>query len=80
MMTFSGLFLHHTSWGIQLESALSLVNPLALLCSGVAYYRRNRLPEDERSIVRFELDLFPLAGYGAIGSVLVCGPGLLDCG
>jgi uncharacterized membrane protein len=57
IVTFIGLLLHYTGWGIQLDPILVSTNSFVLLCSGAAYCRRSGLLPEERFVVRVEFDL-----------------------
>ncbi len=57
VVSLIGLLLNYTPWGIRLDPVLISVTSFVVLCSGIAYYRRGRLPVDERFVVRFEFDL-----------------------
>lgn len=50
-----GLIFNYTSWGITLESMLYSVASFMLLLSIIATVRRNRLPEEERFIIDFQI-------------------------
>ena len=57
ILTFIGLVLHYTGWGIHRDPILISVNTCILLCCGVAYYRRSQLPPEDRFVIRLEFDL-----------------------
>lgn len=51
-----GLLLNYTPWGIGLESVLISTGSFVLLCAGLAYYRRSRLPAEERFVISIDVD------------------------
>jgi uncharacterized membrane protein len=52
-----GLILNYTPWGIELYPILVSITIVILVTSGVAWYRRHRLPEDECFAISFNLNL-----------------------
>ena len=67
-----GLALNFTPWGIRLDPILASVSAFIVGVSLVAWYRRMRLPEDERFaiVVDFELDF---AGMPLVDKILTIG-------
>lgn len=66
VMPLMGLVLNYTPWGITLESTLVSGTTFMVVCSAVAYYRRSRLPPEQRFAPRVEIDL---AGWRASGLI-----------
>jgi uncharacterized membrane protein len=52
-----GLVLNYTPWGITMLSTLLSAISFIVGCSAIAYYRRRRLPLEERYALRLELDV-----------------------
>jgi uncharacterized membrane protein len=52
-----GLALNFTPWGIRLDPILASVSAFIVAVSAVAWYRRLRLPEDERFTIKLDLKL-----------------------
>ena len=52
-----GLILNYTPWGIRLYPVLVFATLFILVASAVAWYRRHRVPEDERFAVTCNVDL-----------------------
>jgi len=52
-----GLLLNYTYWGITLEHTLITEISFILLCSGIAYYRRSRLPAESSFAICINLDI-----------------------
>jgi uncharacterized membrane protein/LysM repeat protein len=57
VLPLMGLALNYTPFGITLLSTLVSATSFMLVTCGIAYYRRGRLPLEERYAVRVELDL-----------------------
>lgn len=57
IVTFLGLLLNYTPWGIQLIPTLILLISFIIVCLSVAYYRRNQLPPGDQHTLGFEIDL-----------------------
>jgi uncharacterized membrane protein len=57
-----GFILNYTPWGISLYSVLISLLVFIMAASGVAYYRRRRLPEEERFEPRFRGSLAGFRG------------------
>lgn len=51
-----GLILNYTPWGIKLYPILVSITIVILAASGIAWYRRHRLPEEERFCVSFNVN------------------------
>lgn len=64
-----GLILNYTPWGIRLESILYSVASFIFIMSVIAWFRRKRLPQEERFGVEFHLAL-PGWGMGIQDKVL----------
>ncbi|MCL0091512.1 DUF1616 domain-containing protein [Dehalococcoidales bacterium] len=64
-----GLILNYTPWGIRLESILWSIASFIFIMSAVAWFRRKRLPSEERFGIEFQLAL-PGWGGGAWDKVL----------
>ncbi len=67
-----GLALNFTPWGIRTDPILASVSAFIVIVSLVAWYRRTRLPADERFaiVVNFELNF---AGMPLIDKILTLG-------
>jgi len=52
-----GLGLNFTPWGIRLDPILASVSAFIISASLVAWYRRMRLPEDERFVIVVDVEL-----------------------
>jgi len=52
-----GLALNYTPWGIRLVPVLSSLVVFVVIMSGLALYRRKKLPEEERYLPVFEIEL-----------------------
>lgn len=57
-----GLVLNYTSWGIRLEPVLYSNAVFVFIASIVAWFRRRRIPEQERFIIEFEFKDFGWSG------------------
>jgi len=57
ILPLMGLVLDYTPWGITLLSTLLSAVSFIVGCSAFAYYRRGRLPLEERYALRLELDV-----------------------
>ena len=57
ILPLMGLVLNYTPWGITLLSTLLSAISFIVGCSAIAYYRRGRLPLEERYALRLELDV-----------------------
>jgi uncharacterized membrane protein/LysM repeat protein len=57
ILPLMGLVLNYTTWGITLLSTLLSATSFIVGCSAIAYYRRGRLPLEERYALRLELDV-----------------------
>ena len=64
ILPLMGLVLNYTPWGITLLSTLLSAISFIVGCSAIAYYRRGRLPLEERYALRLELDV---AGWRSSG-------------
>ncbi|MCL0091663.1 DUF1616 domain-containing protein [Dehalococcoidales bacterium] len=64
-----GLILNYTPWGIRLESILWSIASFIFIMSAIAWFRRKRLPSEERFGIEFQLAL-PGWGGGAWDKVL----------
>jgi uncharacterized membrane protein len=53
VVILSGLFLNYTPWGIRRYSVLFFLLALIIIMSGIAWYRRHRLPPEQRVEFRF---------------------------
>ncbi len=53
LVALTGLVLNFTPWGIRLESILGALAVLILTTTAVAWWRRGRLPREERAGVEF---------------------------
>ena len=67
-----GLGLNFTPWGIRLDPILAAVSAFIVGASLVAWYRRSRLPVDERFAIVVDLK-FSLAGMPMIDRLLTIG-------
>lgn len=56
-VSLTGFLLNFTTWGIRLTTILISLNSLTLLACVVAYWRRRRLPAEERLVVHVKLRL-----------------------
>jgi len=65
-----GLILNYTPWGIRLYPILISLTVFILAMSGVAWYRRRSLTEDERFKVSFEIGSPFWRGQSTVGRVL----------
>ncbi|MCL0052922.1 DUF1616 domain-containing protein [Dehalococcoidales bacterium] len=52
-----GLILNYTPWGIRLESILWSIASFIFIMSAIAWFRRKRLPSEERFGIEFQLAL-----------------------
>jgi len=66
VLPLMGLVLNYTPWGITLLSTLFSATSFMVGCTAVAYYRRGKLPVQERYALRLELDI---AGWRSGGLV-----------
>ena len=68
-----GLGLNYTPWGIRLNPILISISIFTILCLGVAFLRRVRIPEDERFFVELpeNSEVFSGSGTDKILSVLL---------
>jgi len=57
ILPLMGLVLNYTPWGITMLSTLLSAISFIVGCSAIAYYRRRRLPLEERYALRLELDV-----------------------
>ena len=57
IMIFVGLLLNQTTWGITWETLYIFTTSLTLILSGVAYYRKGKLPMDEQILFRYKFNL-----------------------
>ncbi len=57
VLPLMGLVLNYTPWGITLLSTLFSAGAFMVGCAAVAYYRRGKLPQQERYALRLELDI-----------------------
>jgi len=57
ILPLMGLVLNYTPWGITLLSTILSAVIFIVSCSVIAYYRRGRLPLEERYALRLELDV-----------------------
>ena len=55
MVCLTGLFLNYTRWGIRLTPLLVALASLVLLCCIAAYWRRKKLPPEERFVLCFKI-------------------------
>jgi len=67
-----GLGLNFTPWGIRLDPILASVSAFIVLVSLVAWYRRNRLPLDERFAIVVDIKV-DFAGMPLIDKTLTVG-------
>jgi uncharacterized membrane protein len=65
-----GLILNYTPWGIALYPILAALTIFVLIASGLAWYRRSRLPDEERFSVQCSITLPSWAGMGQWDKVL----------
>lgn len=65
-----GLGLNYTPWGIRLIPILVSLTVFVLAASGVAYARRQRLPDDERFRIAFEIEPPAWSEYSTLDKVL----------
>jgi len=52
-----GLILNFTPWGIRLESVLWFIASFIFITAAIAWFRRRKLPKEERFSVEFDLTL-----------------------
>lgn len=57
ILPLMGLVLNYTPWGITLLTTLLSATSFMVGCTAVAYYRRGKLPVQERYALRLELDI-----------------------
>jgi len=69
VVSFIGLILNYTHWGIRLEPVLYSVTSFIFTTSIVAWLRRKRLPKQERFGIEFQLKA-PGWGRGTLDRVL----------
>jgi len=62
--------LNYTPWGVRLYPILISLTIFIVITSMVAWYRRRRLPEDERPAISFNLSLTPWKGQNLLDKVL----------
>lgn len=58
-----GLIMNYTIWGISLYSMLVSILAFIIIMAGIAWYRRRRLPREQRFNVRFRFVLSLLSGW-----------------
>ncbi len=68
-----GFILNFTPWGINLVSVLSFLTFFNLLASGIAYFRRRRLPLDERFELKLTLSSFTCLLKGGVWDRVLVG-------
>ncbi len=68
-----GLILNYSPWGIRLYPILISITLFILICSAVAWQRQQRLPDEERLKVAFNLRLPHWAGMGNLDKGLSIG-------
>jgi uncharacterized membrane protein len=66
-----GFILNYTPWGISLYPVLISLLVFIMAASGTAYYRRRRLPEEERFEPRFRFPLSEFRGREHLGDRLL---------
>jgi uncharacterized membrane protein len=69
VVSLIGLILNYSWWGISLEAALYSIAPFILTMSIIAWFRRKRLPREERFGIEFQLGI-PSLGIGTLDKVL----------
>lgn len=65
-----GFLLNYTHWGVRLYPILISLTIFIVITSLVAWYRRRRLPEDERPTISFNLSLTPWKQQNLLNKVL----------
>jgi uncharacterized membrane protein len=65
-----GLILNYTPWGIRLYPILISLTVFILAMCGLAWYRRKRLPSDERFTMSFKIGFPSWKGQSVVGKVL----------
>jgi uncharacterized membrane protein len=65
-----GLILNYTSWGITLNSELYSLTAFIMVMSAAAWWRRRRLPLEERYRIEFSIDLSGGWGPGVMNKLL----------
>jgi len=65
-----GFLLNYTPWGVRLYPILISLIIFIIITSVVAWYRRRRLPEDERPTISFNLSLTSWKGQSLVEKVL----------
>ncbi len=69
-----GLILNYTPWGIRLYPILVSITLFILATSGAAWYRRHRLPEEERLSISFNVNLprwAAMSGWDKVLSIVL---------
>lgn len=69
-----GLILNYTPWGIKLYPILVSITLFILATSGAAWYRRHRLPEEERLSIGFNVNLSQwtaMSGWDKVLSIIL---------
>jgi len=69
-----GLILNYTPWGIKLYPILVSVTLFILVTSGAAWYRRHKLPEEERLSISFNVTLprwAAMSGWDKVLSIVL---------
>jgi uncharacterized membrane protein len=68
-----GLALNYTPFGIRLVPVTLTVASFTVACAGIAWYRRMRLPEDERLLLALRIDSIPWAERTTLDKALSVG-------
>ncbi len=69
-----GLILNYTPWGIKLYPILVSITLFILATSGAAWYRRHKLPEEERLSISFNVNLSQwtaMSGWDKVLSIVL---------
>jgi len=69
-----GLILNYTPWGIKLYPILVSITLFILVTSGAAWYRRHKLPEEERLSISFNVTLprwAAMSGWDKVLSIVL---------
>ena len=57
IIPLTGLVLNYTPFGIRLYPVLISISLFILVCSIITFYRRSKLPEEERFLISYEFDI-----------------------
>jgi len=65
-----GLILHYTHWGIRLYPILTSLTVFIIVASTIAWVRRRRLSEEEKTVISFSLNWPPWRGRTGVDKIL----------